>query len=114
MRVSDSNCIQIMMCANSTDAPGGSSPCAERIGNVAREEAAVLAEFMDGNLSDSLDDAIYGVDYKFVCSLSEDLNHKAEGYKIEIILHSNKSGLWAKLIMDLLKSMNIDVIKAEN
>ena len=103
-----------MMCADSTDAPGGSSPCAERIGNVAREEAAVLAEFMDGNLSDSLDDAIYGVDYKFVCSLSEDLNHKAEGYKIEIILHSNKSGLWAKLIMDILKSMNIDVIKAVN
>ena len=87
MRLSDSNCIQIMMCADSTDAPGGSSPCAERIGNVAREEAAVLAAFMDNKLSDSLDDATYDVDYKFDCSLSEDLNHRAEGYKIKIILY---------------------------
>ena len=97
------------------DAPGEvPPPCAERIGNVAREEAGVLAAVMDNKLSDSLDDATYDVDYKFDSSLSEDLNHRAEGYKIEIILYSKKSGLWAKKIIDLLKSMNIDAIKIVN
>ena len=88
MRSSDSNCIQIMVLPVLNDVPGEVlPPCAERIGKVAREEAAVLAEFMDNNLSDSLDDATYEIDYKFDCSLSEDLNHKAEGYKIEITLY---------------------------
>ena len=115
MRFSDSNCIQIMMLPVLNDAPGEvPPPCAERIGNVAREEAAVLAAFMDNKLSDSLDDATYDVDYKFDCSLSEDLNHRAEGYKIKIILYSKKSGLWAKKIIDLLKSMNIDANKVVN
>jgi hypothetical protein len=104
-----------MMLPVLNDAPGEvPPPDAERIGNVAREEAAILAEFMDNNLSDALDDATYSVDYKFDCSLSEDLNHKAEGYKIEIILYSKKSGLWTNQIIDLLKSMNIDAIKIVN
>ena len=64
MRSSDTNCIQIMMLPVLNDAPGEvPPPCAERLGNVAREEAAVLAEFMGNNLSDSLDDTTYDIDY---------------------------------------------------
>ena len=57
-----------------------------------------MTEFMDDNVSNLLDYAIHNLNYKFTCALSEDLNHRAEGYKIEIILHSNKSEIWCKKI----------------
>lgn len=103
-----------MMPPGSVESFEGTPACAERIGNVAREEAAVLTEFMDDNVSELLDYAIHNVDYKFACTLSEDLNHKAAGYKIEIILYSNKSEVWTEKIIELLLSKNIFAIKIED
>lgn len=42
--------------------PGGVEIHAERIGNVAREEAAVLAEFMDDNAIELLSGKVYNKD----------------------------------------------------
>ena len=42
--------------------PGGEEVHAERIGNVAREEAAVLAEFMDDNTIELLSGKVYNED----------------------------------------------------
>ena len=99
---------------DSSEGLEGLPTCAERIGNVAKEEAAILTEFMDDNVSDLLDNAIHNLDYKFTCTLSEDLNHRAGGYKIEIMLHSNKSEIWCKTIIDLLQSKDIVAIKIIN
>lgn len=112
--LTDSNCVQIMMSSATAESSEGTPACAERIGNVAREEAAILTEFMDDHVSDFLDYAIHNVDYKFACTLSEDLNHKAAGYKIEIILNSNKSEVWIEKIIELLLPKDIFAIKIED
>lgn len=51
----------------------------ERIGNAAKEEAVVLTVFMDNNAIELLHGKVCNEDYKFVCTLIDDLNHKAAG-----------------------------------
>ena len=56
---------------------------------------------------------VYNEDYKFVCILTDDLNHKAAGYGISLVLLSNNSDAWTKKLMSILRSENIDAIKLE-
>ena len=102
-----------MMHDDTPAVPGGVEIQAERIGNVAREEAAVLAEFMDDNAIELLGGKVYNEDYKFVGILTDDLNHKAAGYGISLVLLSNNSDAWTKKFMSILRSKNIDAIKLE-
>lgn len=92
-------------------APRGTVMGSERIGNVAREQAAVLADFMDDCFSEVLDDRLYGEDYRFICVLIEDLNHKAVGYGIDLVICSQNTDAWNKKLIRLLLSRNVNAIE---
>ena len=83
----------------------------ERLGNVSREVAAVLADLMDvKNLL--LDECnVYDVGFKFVCELAEDTNHKREGFLIRILVYSLNSDLWTKKMFDILKTKKMKALK---
>lgn len=89
----------------------GNQVAGERIGNIAREEAAVLARFMDDNV-DLLTDCylFYDVDYKFSCTLSENLHHRVEGYTITIIVHSNHADEWTNELINILQSQKLNAV----
>lgn len=83
----------------------------ERLGNVSREAAKVLSEFMD-NRNAFLDESnIYGVDYKFVCVFTENLNHTKEGFTVVILVYSLNSDAWTDKMVNILKSTKINTTK---
>ena len=85
----------------------------ERLGNVSREAAKVLSEFMD-NSNVSLDDLnIYGEDYKFVCILTEKLNHTREGYTVVILVYSPNADAWTGKMIYFLKSTKMNTTKLD-
>jgi hypothetical protein len=79
-KFSDAKCVQIIVPEDSVATPPGNQVSGERIGNIAREEAASLATFMDDNIYVLTDNNyFYALDYKFSCILSENLHHRVEG-----------------------------------
>ena len=85
----------------------------ERLGNIGRETASVLADLMDFN-SDLLDECnLYDVGFRFECVLDEKLHHKAEGYLITILVYSLNSDLWTDKLFQILLSKNVGPIKLE-
>jgi hypothetical protein len=85
----------------------------ERLGNVSREAAKVLAEFMDDR-NVSLDESnVYGVDYKFVCMLTENLNHTREGFTVLILVYSPNADSWTDKMLDILKSTKMNTTKLD-
>ena len=100
------------MPVDSVATPPSNQVPGERIGNIAREEAAVLARFMD----DSIDllthlNIFYAVDYQFSCTLSENLHHRIEGYEIKIIVHSNHPDPWTPELIKILRSQNLNAVQ---
>ena len=80
----------------------------ERLGNISREAAKVLAEFMD-NQNVLLDESnVYGVDYKFACMLTENLNHTREGF---ILVYSLNSDSWTDKMLNISKTTKIHTAK---
>ena len=85
----------------------------ERLGNIGRETASVLADLMDFN-SDLLDECnLYDVGFRFECVLDEKLHHKAEGYLITILVYSLNSDLWTDNLFQIPLSKNVGPIKLE-
>jgi hypothetical protein len=84
----------------------------ERIGNLAREEAASLALFMDDKI-DMLTEInlFHAVDYKFSCTLSENLHHKREGYKIQIIVYSNHPAESTSVLINALYAQKLNAVQ---
>ena len=83
----------------------------ERLGNISREAAKVLAEFMD-NQNVLLDESsVYGLDYKFVCVLTENLNHTREGFSVVILVYSLNSDSWTDKMLSILNSAKIHTTK---
>jgi hypothetical protein len=88
--------------------PPGNQVPGERIGNIAREEAALLAGFMDDNVYLLTDvNLFYDADYKFSCTLSENLYHRVEGYEIKIILYASHDDQW----INILRSQNLNAVQ---
>jgi hypothetical protein len=84
---------------------------AERLGNVSREAAKVLSEFMD-NRNIHLDEYnVYGVDYKFVCVFTENLNHTKEGWTVVILVYSPNSDAWTDKMLKILKCTKMNTTK---
>ena len=83
----------------------------ERLGNVSRETASVLADLMDfpNVLLDECN--IYDLGFRFVCLLSEKLHHKGEGYLITILVYSINSDLWTDKLYNILLAKNANPIK---
>ena len=86
----------------STYAPG------ERIGNVSREVALVLASFMDFDDVCLPECNVYNVGFKFQCILVNDSNHKAQGFDVNIVVLSINSDLFTDEMMYLLSSKGLD------
>ena len=111
MSFTDSKCVQILAPQDTAAVFPANYLLGERLGNVSREVAAVLADLMDiKNLL--LDECnVYDVGFKFVCELVEDTNHKREGFLIRILVYSLNSDLWTKKMFDILKTKKIKALK---
>lgn len=97
---------------DSVATPPGNQVPGERIGNVARDEAASLALFMDDNIDMLTDNNLfYAVDYKFSCKLSENLHHRVEGYEIQIIVYSNHPDQFATQLINILQAQNLNAVQ---
>lgn len=86
----------------STYAPG------ERIGNVIREVALVLASFIDFDDACLPECNVYDVGFKFQCILVNNSNHRAQGFDVNIVIHSINSDLFTDEMMYLLSSKGLD------
>lgn len=85
----------------------------ERLGNLGRETASVLADLMDFD-NDLLDECnVYDVGFRFACVLDEKLHHKKEGYLITILVFSLNSDLWTEKLLQILISKDLRPIKLE-
>ena len=85
----------------------------ERLGNVSREAAKVLSEFMDDRYISSDESNVYGVDYKFVYMLIENLNHTREGFTVVILVYSPNVDSWTDKMLDILKSTKMNTTKLD-
>lgn len=72
-----------------------------------------MATFMD-NVNPALDESnTYDVDFKFVCVLTENLNHRAAGYTIDILVYSANSDSWTDVMLKILQSEKMGPTKLE-
>ena len=83
----------------------------ERIGNVSREVASVLASLMDEDDPNLPDCNIYDIGFKFQCVLLEDTTHRAEGCEISIIVLSDNGSTFTDSLMRLLQSKELEPTK---
>lgn len=103
---SDCNCVQIIAPVDIMAEGMSNFLPGERLGNISREAASVLADLMDSPF-DLLDECnVYDLGFRFVCVLSEKLHHKAEGYTISIIVYSINSDMWTDKLYDILVAKN--------
>lgn len=110
---SDSNCVQIISPSEIVVEDGCNFGASERLGNVSKEAAKVMASFMD-NENLALDEFnTYDVDFKFVCVLTENLNHRAAGYTIDILVYSANSAVWTDVMLSILHLDKMEPSKLE-
>lgn len=85
----------------------------ERLGNVSKKPAKVMASFMD-NANLALDEFnTHDVDFKFVCMLTENLNHRAAGYAIDVLVYSANSAAWTDVMLNILQLDKMEPTKLE-
>jgi hypothetical protein len=97
---------------DSVATPPGNQVPGERIGNVAREEAASISFFMDDKIDVLTDNNVfYAVDYEFSCTLSENLHHRVEGYEIHIVVYSNRTFQWTPVLINALCAQNLNTVR---
>ena len=75
----------------------------ECIGNLSRDVALVLAEFMDLPVFNIEECNDYEIDFKFVCVLLDDTNHKKEGFFISILVYTTNSDTWSAECLKIWK-----------
>ena len=83
----------------------------ERIGNVSRDAAQVMSEYMDKGKELVDDNDIYGKTFLFLCRLREDTNHIKGGYAIDIVVLSINADDWTDSFIEVLKQKNLNCIK---
>ena len=101
----DTNCVQILVPWNAISVPPGNEVPGERVG------ASVFAEFMDDTIDAFCYSSLYNIDYKFTCILSEDLNHKVDEYRFDIIVFTKNCDLWTLKLLQILQSKGVFAIK---
>ena len=79
----------------------------ERIGNVRRDTAQIMSEFIDFDCVRLNECNKYGVGFMFVCRLKEDINHTCEGFAIEVVVLSKNSDSWTDLLLEILTEKNV-------
>lgn len=91
--------------------PPASFDPSERIGNVSRDAAQIMSEYMDKGKELVDDNDIYGKTFLSVCRLREDTNHTRGGYAIDIIVLSINADAWTDLFIEVLEKKNLNCIK---
>ena len=72
-----------------------------------------MAAFMD-NVNPALDESnLYDVDFKFIRVLTENLNHRAAGYTIDILVYSANSDSWTDVMLKILQTEKMGPTKIE-
>ena len=72
-----------------------------------------MAAFMD-NVNPALDESnLYDVDFKFIRVLTENLNHRAAGYTIDILVYSANSDSWTDVMLKNLQTEKMGPTKIE-
>ena len=79
----------------------------ERIGNVSRDSAQIMSEFMDFDCIRLNERNKYGDGFMFVCRLIEDSNHTCAGFAIEVVVLSKNSDSWTDLFIEILTEKNV-------
>ena len=74
----------------------------ERIANLSRDVALVLAEFMDIPVLNHEECNNYELDFKFVCTLLDDSNNKKEGFLITVLVYTTNSDAWSAEMFEIL------------
>ena len=109
--VTDANCIQILAPADSLPSPPSTYVLGERIGNVSREVALVLASLMDFDDACLPECNAYNLGFRFECIIEEDSHHKAEGYFVNIIVFSINSDIFTDKMYDILNTKGLNPLR---
>ena len=99
--------MQIIAPADKESVPPSTYALGERISNVSREIALVLASSMDFDDASLPECNVYNVGFRFQCILVTNSHHKAEGYDVNIIVLSINSDSFTDKMMDLLNSKGL-------
>ena len=109
--MTDANCIQILAPIDSAPTPPSTYVLGERIGNVSREVALVLASILDFEDVTLPECNVYDLGFRFQCVVDEDSHHKAEGYFVNIIVYSINSDVFTDKMFDILGLNPLRTIK---
>ena len=107
----DSNCVQVLAPLVEIAVPPANYIAGEQLCHVSRDVALVLSLLMDANHISLHELNEYGVGFIFKCVFSEDSNHREEGFRIEIIVHSLNSDSWTDDFTEILKTNKIKFSK---
>lgn len=107
----DSNCIQALAPSEEAAVLPANYLSGEQLCHVSRDVALVLSLFMDTPPMYINDLNEYGVGFYFKCVLLEDSNHREDGFRIKIIVHSVNSDSWTDEIIETLKNNKIKYVK---
>ena len=83
----------------------------ERIGNVSREVALVLASLMDVENVSLPECNAYELGFRFQCQVEEDSHHKAEGYFVNIIVYSINSDIFTDKMFHILNTQGLNPLR---
>ena len=83
----------------------------ERVGNLDRLHAKILAPFMDDGTPILTECNVYDEGYKFACRLESCTNHSFEGYPIFVVVYSINSDLWTNSLFALLDAFELNPTK---
>lgn len=103
----DSNCVQVLAPLVEIAVPPANYIAGEQLCHVSRDVALILSLLMDATHNSLHELNEYGVGFIFKCVLSEDSNHREEGFRIEIIVHSLNSDSWTDDFIEILKTNKI-------
>lgn len=109
--MSDANCIQILAPIDSAPTPPDTYVLGERIGNVSREVALVLAGLMDHQNVSLPECNAYDIGFRFQCIVDEDSHHKAAGYFVNIVVYSINSDIFTVKMFDILNSQGLNPLR---
>lgn len=80
----------------------------ERVGNLDRMHAKILAPLMDGGTRNQTEYNMYDVGFTFACRLESCTNHTCEGYQLFVIVYTVNSDLWTDSLFDFLHASGLN------
>ena len=107
----DPNCIRLMAPEEKPCIETNSYIPGERVGNLDRMHAKIIAPLMDDGTPNLTECNLYDVGFKFACRLESCTNHTCEGYQIFVIVYTVNSDLWTDSLFDFLHASGLNPSK---